>query len=119
MAVEWEGQLDPGERLDFVADFALGDNPVLADGETIASFSLAVTAAAAALGLTIEQEGEYAPALVNADTAIQLWLTVAPEMQNDEAFAAGVSLGVVATIQTNSVPPRTRERTYLAQVAQL
>ena len=130
--VDWQGALDPAEKLDFIADFTaatLGANeaPVLAPGELIASYSLAVTAEAAALGLTIEEGAPYGPGLVALDanleevagaTAIKLWLSVAPAFQSNPAFESGVKLGVVATIITDSVPQRTRERTYNVEVKQ-
>lgn len=116
---EWEETLDPAERLDFVMQFAAGDEPVLEPGETISTYTLGVTAEAAALGLTIETAGAYAAELLAGSTDIKLWLSVAAPFQENEAFTQGLPLGVVATITTTSNPARRRQRTFLVKVQQL
>lgn len=119
MATDWEQQLDPAERLDYIMDFAGGDEPVLAEAETIASYSLAVTAQGALYGLTIESDAPYAPALAGGSTQIKLWLSVDVDEQSNPLFSSGLTLGVVATIVTSSVPARRRERTFNVEVKQL
>lgn len=119
MAIAIEGEMDPSEVLDFDFDFASAPNPVLAEGETIASYSLATTAEAAAHGLRIMSSGSYVPALTSADTVIRLWLDVDPLEVDNAAFAEGISLGIEATIVTDSTPARTRQRTFEVTVKQL
>lgn len=127
MAVEWQGAMDPAERVEYIASFTGGDEPVLRAGETIASYSLAVSAEGAALGLTIENAGEYVSRLVDVvdgeaapgSSAILIWLSVAPEMQSNEVFVGGAKVGVIATIETTATPPRRRERTWLVELRQL
>lgn len=118
MAVLWEGQLDPAEKLDFEADFGGGEKPVLEEDETIASYSLAVTAEAAALGLQIESAPPYASSLVAGSKAVKLWLSVDPLEQENSLFTAGVQLGIEVTIVTSSSPARTRQRTWNVEVKQ-
>lgn len=116
---EWEENLDPAERIEFVMEFASGVAPVLGVGETISSYSLAVTAEAAALGLTIETGAPYAASLEPNGTDIKLWLSVSAPFQDNAAFTPGIQLGVVATINTSSTPSRRRQRTFLVTVKQL
>lgn len=117
--IAWAGEMDPAEKLDFGMDFRGGDDPVLEVGETIASYSLATTAEAAAFGLQIESAGAYSPAIDSAHEKITIWLSVAAEEQASAEFLAGVPLGVEVTIITSNTPPRTRQRTFLATVKQL
>lgn len=119
MAIDWEGELDPSEVLDFEMDFAGGTDPVLEAGETIASFTLALTAEAALYGLQIKSGGGYDPALSGGDTLIIVWLDVDPLEAGNAAFDEdGIKLGVVATIVTDSTPARTRQRTFNVTVKQ-
>lgn len=121
MATEWEQELDPAEELDFVMDFASSPpigSPVLGVGEGIASFALAVTPEAAALGLEI-MTGLGRDA-TEAGGQITLWLTVNVGFQANAAYdGAGTKLGIVCTIMTDSIPARKRERTYSVRVKQL
>lgn len=119
MAIDWEGELDPSEVLDFEMDFAGGTDSVLEAGETIASFSLALTAEAALYGLRIKTGGGYTAALSAGNTAIIIWLDVDPLEAGNAAFDEGIKLGVMATIVTDSSPARTRQRTFNVTVKQL
>lgn len=123
MAVEWEGNLDPSETLDFRMDFYDESLPeierVLDLGEEIASFEVAPTPEAVLLGLTIRDDGLYAPTLDETATKIILWLEVDPADQGNPDFVDGLVLGVEGTIVTSSTPPRTRQRTFNVTVRQL
>lgn len=118
MSIAWEQELDPSEKLDYEANFGGDDKPLLEVAETIATFTIAVTAAAAALGLQVESIAPYAPALTADSKGIKLWLSVASGLQSSGAFDAGVALGVIVTVVTNSNPARTRQRTWVATVRQ-
>lgn len=119
MAIDWEAALDPSEVLDFEMDFGGGPDPVLEAGEEIASYTLAVTAEAALLGLEIKSGGGYDPALSVGNRSIILWLQVDPLKASDPAFDdEGTALGVVATVVTDATPARTRQRTFNVTVKQ-
>jgi len=119
MAIAIEAEMDPSEILDFDLDFASAAKPVLEAGETIASFTLATTAEAAAHGLQIKSGSPYDPALTSANTVIRAWLQVNPAEVNNAAFVDGIALGIEATIITNASPARTRQRTFEVTVKQL
>lgn len=111
--------MDPAEKLDFEMDFRSGDDPVLEPGESIATYSVATTAEAAAFGLQIETVPPYAPAMDPSGERIAIWLTVDSGEQGNPEFLDGLPLGVEVTIVTTNSPPRTRQRTFLATVKQL
>lgn len=114
-AVKFAGTLDPQEEL----DFAINCVGLLEAGETIASYTLTVLAEAVALGLTIMSGGGRNHALNDSDAGIDLWLTIAPGFQANAAFdGAGTPLPLHVQFETDSSPARTRERTFLVQVAQ-
>lgn len=119
MAVTFKGAMDPAERLDFLMQFFSGSSPVLDDGELIDTYSLAVTAEAAAYGLQIETVAPYNALLSPDKQNIKVWLTVDPTEQGNPDFADGVELGVEATIITDANPPRRRQRTFNVKVMQL
>lgn len=123
MAVEWEGEFDPAEvleyRMDFYDESKEPEDRVLEDGEEIVSFTVAVTPEAALLGLTIREDGDYAPTLDVTATKIVLWFEVDADEQDNAAFTAGAQLGVEGTVVTSSTPARTRQRTFLLTVKQL
>lgn len=115
-AAKFARVLDPHEELDWVAPCA----PLLELGEQIDSFTVDLLPEAAALGLTVMSGSGRDIGLAENDTAIRMWLTI------DDAFVAngsfegtGTALGMEMTIVTNSTPPRTRNRTFAVQVAQL
>lgn len=117
--IDWEAAFDPSELLDYVMDFQGGTDPLLEAGEKIASYTLNVTAPAAALGLEISTDPAYAAGLQMADTRIKLWLQIDPAFQAAPVFSEGATLGVEATITTTNVPPRIRQRTFNLHVRQL
>lgn len=107
--------MDPTDRLDFtmvVYQAAAGASPppLLVLGEAIASYSLALTPEAVAVGLTILTEAPYAPALVQ--NKVTFWCEVAPSLRASPAFdGSGVTVGVEFTFTTSAVPPRRFQRT--------
>lgn len=117
--IAWKGEMDPAERLDFELDFRNGDDPVLQPGESIDSYSVAVTPEAAAYGLQIETDAPYAPDMDVSGERITIWLTVDIGEQSNPDFIDGLPLGVEFTIITDNTPPRTRQRTGLVTVKQL
>lgn len=117
--IAWEGSMDPSDVVDFIATLG-GDTPLLdiANSEEIASYTLTVMAEGVALGLQIGS-GIRAPALVESNTAVKLWLSVDSGSQADSAYSgAGIELGVVGRFTTNSSPSRTYERTWSVTVKQ-
>jgi hypothetical protein len=115
-AAKFARVLDPHEELDWMAPCS----PLLELGEQIDSFEVVVLPEAAALGLTIMSGSGRDIALAENDTGIVMWLTIDDAFVGDAAFeGAGTALGMEVTIVTNSTPPRTRNRTFVVQVAQL
>jgi len=119
MSNKWQEKLDPNEVLDFEVDFAAADDPVLDEGEEIVDFEVAVTAQAALYGLTIKEDGAYAPSINAENTLIKVWLTIDEASREDPVFLKGIQLGVQFTITTSSNPARTRQRTFYVTVRQL
>lgn len=117
--IAWQGSMDPSDVVDFVMSLG-GDKPLLDldNGEEIASYTLTVMPEGVALGLGIGT-GDRAPALIEGNTAVRLWLSVDAGSQSESAFSgAGIELGVVGKFVTNSSPARTYERTWSAKVLQ-
>jgi hypothetical protein len=130
--------MDPADRVDYVAnadpdqtDLDTGEVPLLAETETISSYTLTMSAEGAALGVTISQGGVgepgAAPSLISivggsettGATAVKFWLYVDPAFQDNAAFdGTGTYVGITLTINTNSLPSRRRQRTLIVQVAQ-
>lgn len=119
----WTQPMDPTDLVEFIADFgnaASGSSgAVLAEGEAIDTYTVTMSAEGAALGVTISEEAGYETTLVESDKAIRIWIYVDEADREDPAFAgAGLQLGVTFTINTNSVPPRRKQKTYILEVAQ-
>ena len=108
----FEHPLDPGDELDFEADFAA----LLDDGEGIASFTVELSAKAQADGLELGS-GVRAP----SETAgvVRFWASVADAQQGFARWnGAGTVLPVTVTVVTDSVPARTFERDFGVRVWQ-
>lgn len=118
MAADWKPKLDPSDHLDYVAEFATGNKPVLETGEKIATYSLELSAAAIEAGLVVDTAGEFAHEKIDDDKSVKLWLSVDEAKRNDPRFVRGLKLGVIITIETDSMPPRTRQRTWNVTVVQ-
>jgi hypothetical protein len=114
----WSQSMDPADRLDYQM-FCRGARPLLETAEQIASYTLALTPEAAALGLTIETGGGRDPVVLAGGDTVALWFSVASGFQTNAAFSgSGAQLGVELTIVTDSVPARTRQRTWALTVKQ-
>jgi phage tail tape-measure protein len=117
-ASAWTQEMDPADIVDYQVTLA-GTGGLLETGETIASYTLTMSAEGAALGVTIGSVGSYAPSLINSSTGVKLWLSVGSGFQSNAAFSGtGVSVGIELTVVTNSSPARTRQRTLVVKVAQ-
>ena len=109
--------LDPHEELDFRIELA----DLLEDGEAIdaANWTLEVLAEGAALGLSVMSGDGRDPVLSESDTAVTFWLKVDPAFQDNPAFGSGgTALPLRITAQTDTAPPRKRQRTFSVRVAQ-
>lgn len=115
-AFKFTDPMDPYDQVDFLLTLD-GAGGLLETGETVASYTLALRAEAAALGLTIGTAA-YAPTQPIA-TQIRFWLNVDVSFIANTAFdGAGAILGVEVSVTTNSNPARKRQRTVAVQVAQ-
>lgn len=111
----WPGRFDPTNYLDFQLDLA---GSILETGEWIASYTLTPLAEAVAAGLTISQEAEREPEIID-NTSIKLWLYVDEEMRSDPMFNGdGVLVGIEVTVITNSIPWRREQVTFGIRIAQ-
>lgn len=125
MSTQWEAQLDPSDKVDFYADFGEvggeGTEPVLAVDEKIASYTVVPTADAAAAGLLVGETGQYAHSKVNDDRTVKMWLSIDADKRGNCEFGtdAGLALGVEVSIETDSVPPRSFQRTWTVVVRHL
>lgn len=112
-AYVFEKEMDPTDNVDFLIDLT----QLLQVDETVNTFTLTVGAEGVALGLTLGS-GVYAPVGVGLQ-AITFWLNVSAGFRNDAAYTGeGVKLPIEVTITTNSVKPRTYQRTVVVKVAQ-
>jgi hypothetical protein len=101
MATPFTEILDPTEEgLDFILDFAGGRRPVLEEGETIATFEVAPDETATAAGLRVSDDP--APAKVEDDKALKVYLHVDEAEEDDERFIRGVRLLILADIVTSA-----------------
>ena len=112
--------LDPKDIVDWNYTLlrGVGDNPFLQAGESVASFTLAVTSEAAAAGLVIKSGGGYDPTVIS--NVLRFWLSIDPAHQSDSVFnGAGSILAFEFTATTDSIPARVKQRTFTVQVVQL
>lgn len=94
-------RMDPRDKLDIYPVLTRGDTlrDILQTGEEVVSFSVGLTAEAAAAGLRLGT-GSKAPRYANLVFYAQL--SVLPEMQGAAIFAgAGLVVGVEITFTTN------------------
>lgn len=116
-SVVWKQAYDPADHAPYAFDFT----DLLANNEGIASIErIRLTASATTLGLSVDLLPQYRPVIdVVAGKKIQLWFLTDPDKQEAAAFDnAGVVVGVTIRILTNSVPPKTYERTSVLTVRQ-
>lgn len=113
----FSSSLDPHEEL----DFRINLYSLLEDGEAVATgtWTLEVLAEGAALGLEIMSGAGRDATLTVDDRAVIFWLTVNPSFQDDVAFdEGGVSLPMRITFDSDALPARKRQRTFLVPVEQ-
>jgi hypothetical protein len=115
-AVPFADSADPYDLVEWVAECA---GKILEPGETIADFTLNLHSDAIALGVAIRDDGAYVPGLVDTDTSIQFWLEVDPLDRDNAAFDSGLKVGIIVSVDTDSTPPRRRQRTWVATLEQL
>lgn len=120
-------QADPRDEIEYI----ISAEGLLEADEEIADYELLLPAESVALGIEIMEGGGRDHALLpetelddgttlRANTAVQVWLTVAEANRADSIFygSSGASAPVEVTIVTTSVPARTRQRTVLLKVVQ-
>jgi hypothetical protein len=106
--------LDPSDILDFVLDL----EQLLGAGEQFTSLNLDVVPASAALGFQILEDAPYAPEEID-DSHVRIWPSIGVSSRNLSAWTSGTSCSIEVTATTNSVPPRTWQKTVSIRVAQL
>lgn len=117
-AFHFKVSMDPAEILDYEIKLRDLDDPLLAEDEDIASYTLTLYPEAVALGLNIKTGGGYDPS--NTVDTIKIWFDVdAGEQLNAEYDGAGAELAMELTVNTTSVPARKRQRTIILTVVQL
>jgi hypothetical protein len=111
--------MDPSDLVDFWAIISQGDDigTLLRADENVASYTLTITAAAAAAGLQILTTNDRQPQLV--DRLARFWLSVADDQQSSDLFSgAGAELALELTVVTDAVPSRRFQRSMMVKVAQ-
>ena len=105
-------QMDPASLLEWPIVFG----GMLEDGELVDSYTLTMSAEAAALGLEIAT-GDHAPTWSGTDLIV--WFRINPLLQDDPAFdGAGSALAMTLWFRTDQTPYRERELTLYLEVAQ-
>jgi hypothetical protein len=121
-ATVWTAPMDPTDLVDYRASFR-GDIPLLEEMETVDTYTVALTAEAVALGVTIYEgpvaaDGPQSPKLVETGSACDVWFEVDEAERENAAFSdPGASVGVVFTIITTD--GRRRQRTWVLRIVQL
>jgi hypothetical protein len=115
-AVAFTASADPYDLVEWVAECA---DKILEPGEAISTYTLNLHSEAIALGVSIRNDGAYVPLLVDANKSIQFWIEVDPSFREDPAFQSGFKVAIVILVNTESVPPRRRQRTWVATLEQL
>jgi hypothetical protein len=116
-AKAFDQALDPSDVVDFYVLVSQGkpeaDSPtVLLIGEAIASYQLALSAEASAVGLRIVEREGYANRL--SGNVLTLYLEVDVSMRGSAIFdGSGVIVAIEMLIVTTSAPPRTKQRSFL------
>lgn len=113
-AAAFDVVMDPNE----VLDFKLNAGGLLESGEVIATgtWTLELLPEAIALGLTIMTGGGLDPALLADNRTIYFWLNVDALFVGNAAYDDGVSLPLRITFQSDALPPRTRQRTFVVNL---
>ncbi|WP_380925503.1 hypothetical protein [Sphingomonas leidyi] len=110
--------IDPADIEVFTVNLKKGldADAILTPTEAVDTYTLTLLPEAVAAGLIIATDDGRETTLIG--TQLRFWLKVDPAMQNDAIFdGGGQSLGLELTIETNSNPPRRKQRTLSVQVA--
>jgi len=102
--------MDPADRRRLIARAE-----TLLAGASIASADVVLGPEAVALGLTMIEDEDHGPSIINGN-AIEAWFEVDAEIQTDPAFDTGVRLPVEFTMVTDADPPETLQRTMTITV---
>jgi hypothetical protein len=116
-ATAWQQPLDPADHLPYAIDFTA----LLGGSEKIAAINeIAMPAAAAMLGVGIDNSEGHSPLIGTDGKKVQVWFAVEPGFWQETAFtSAGVRLPVTFRVTTDSTPPKRIERTAVLTVRQL
>lgn len=120
-AKEFDQLLDPSDRVDFYVVLLQGaadstPAPILLMGEAVASYTLAVTPEAAALGVRISTDPEYVDRLTG--NVLKVYLEMVEDEWTSPLFdGRGVIVAIELTIITTSTPPRRKQRSFLVRIA--
>jgi hypothetical protein len=112
----WQVAMDPSDRAPYGIDYSR----LLATGEKIASIQqISVSAAAALIGISIDQSSGRAPIIDTAGKKVQIWFLCNPLEQQASIFSgAGIHAGMAVLVRTDSVPYKEFERTIILNVRQ-
>lgn len=110
-AALFDQAIDPDDTVDFTFAITAGDasSNLLQTGESVASYTLALTPESVAAGLQLMTGGGYGPCYSNY--LFTFWVSVDPSKRQQAIFSAGATLGVELTVVTDNTPPRVRNRT--------
>jgi hypothetical protein len=118
-AKAFTAQMDPADVLDWQVTLSQGSTglEILQVGESVANFTVALTAEAIAAGLQINTTSGYSTLLVG--NVISFWISITSGSQGSAAFTgAGLTIGIEISITTNANPARVKQRTVVVTVAQ-
>lgn len=112
-AIAFLDPMDPSDVRDYVLD--LGQ--LLEEGEAFTDIVVAAYPESTALGFEIRSDGAYAPAELS-NSQVRLWFQVAAPNRSDPVWDSGKQCAIEATAVTDSIPPRTYQRTAVVTVVQ-
>lgn len=114
-AVRFSQSMDPHEQLDWFVSFA----ELLEPDEEATDYELVMLPEAVALGLQFMSGSGRDHHLSDDKRGVHFWTEVADGFQSSPAFdGGGIALPMEVTFPTSSIPPRTRNRTFLQHVVQ-
>ncbi len=109
--------IDPADIEIMQVTLQQGLDQILAPSEGVSSFTLGLTAEAAAAGLQIDTTGGRTTTLTGL--VLTFWVSVSVGHQSDPLFdGSGTALGLLLTITTNGSPARVKQKTIAITVAQ-
>lgn len=112
-AAKAKESIDPSDTADYLVDLT----PLLEASESFTSITYAVLPESAALGFTLLLAAPFAPAQVS-NSQVKIYVTVAQASRSKSAWKRGTYCAVVFDGTTDSVPPRTFQRTAAIRVVQ-